>query len=197
MKAKLLATAALGIFLSQTAFAKELDVGSIEVFGNSSLSSSNEKATQATTEATTKTTEIDAGALYYVQKNIGVGLHFLYSKEDKSNNFSPNDSTLKLTLISPGAAYNLSIDEGSSVSFLLALAGLIKGEVSSQSGGNPTATAKVSGQILQISYKKFFNPHVSLNAGVTKSSTKAKPDDGSPDVDYKTTEFFVGLSTYF
>jgi len=201
MKMKLLVSAIVGVTLSQPIFAKDIEMGTIEVLADSSISSSKDKTTELTIEETTKSTDINIGLLYYFQKNVGIGLLLMNGKTDVTSTNSAFGASSKFvdkyTAISPAFGYEISLDETSGISLTGVAVGLFKGDGSSQQDSNPAIKHEISGTAFEVAYKKFLTPSVSLNAGVSKLKLKRKYKDFDVTRESDITDFGAGFSVYF
>lgn len=193
----LLTTLALGLVFSSSAYARNIDVGATEVFGDASIDNTNGKVSAGTYEEKTKSTSINLGGFYYIQQNLGLGGIITYDKSNTSYNTGAADDSSKTFLLSPAAGYNISIAPDASIGILLALAGAIVGDSSYQFGNNPEQKSSISGTMFIVAYRKFFNPNVSLNVSLVNSSLKSKPDGGGTDTKFTSTAINAGLSVFF
>lgn len=196
MKAKILSTAIFGLVLSQPVYAKDINLGTLELLGDASAQLSTEKDTSSGSPITetTKTTDLHATGLYYIQNNFGIGLDFTYLISKYSR---PGfDSTVKATLISPVVGFNLSLDPTSSILLEFGLLGAIQGVSTYDDSDGDTGEADISGTLIGALYKKFVNPNVSLNFGVALISVDAEYEFGGKD-ETDSTDFLAGISVYF
>jgi len=192
MNKELSLIALFAFIFAQPSFAKDLEMGTVEVFGNSTFNKSNKKYYEGSGPTDEwKTTEIDVTPIYYLQKNFGIGIKFSQTK------YSEDGYNSSQTLISPGASFNVSIDESSSIALSAAMAGLIQGEYKSHETGFPEYSVDISGTILQAAFKKFLSPNISLNFSLTSTKLKGKPNTGGDDIHNDSTDYGAGLSVYF
>lgn len=211
MNAKKLSAVLAAILLPTLAAASDIKPGAIEVSGRSmlDLSSGSQETKRAETGLPTVATDkhdiskvgLEAGALYYLTRNVGVGLVLGYERtkdKDKLNAVTLTDSLLT---IGPKVGVDFGIAEKLSV-FGDADLVYATGNHKEQDPTAPTVTWDVSGFGfgLAAGLKYFPLAALSIDVGVDYRYLKVK-GDVTPLIQDTTTKSgvggFAGLSFYF
>lgn len=170
----------LGLLLvSSTAFARDIDAGSISMAGASSVSFNKLTLDAGGSDADVTITTITLNGGYFVIPNLGVGVNFAYEK------LSLESTDVSLLAIGPSVTYNFSLSEQLSL-FANGNVGYASAEVSSE---DMTGWFLSSGGGLRF----FVNDNVSLDGGLNYSY--AKLQNGS-DITISGLSFGVGCSVY-
>jgi hypothetical protein len=180
------------VSISTNTYSHELQQGVIEIGGDFGISAaSNDVKTEGLEKMETETLNLSGNALYYIVPNFGVGLAWdYYSYEGKISNNKLESSSYKL---GPTIAYNMSINEDTSIKLIGTLLDATRKRKSSSSSTN---SDKGSGWSVggQLSY--FVNDFVSLNTTLRYTSTSMENNQYNYDTDTSGYNLGLGLSIY-
>jgi hypothetical protein len=185
--------------LPMLAQAAELNPGTIEVTGGSNLGLEFGSVDRTGATEKTKTTDfgLDLTGLYYVTKNIGVGLNAGYAFS--SEKLGDAKDTLSALLIGPAVGFDYAVAPKASV-FGIANVGYASGKLTEDDGVDEIET-KTSGFGfgLAAGAKYFLTNSFSLNGSVGYDWLKLTNDDVTPEDETTVSGFGVdvGLSVYF
>lgn len=170
----------LGLMVvSTTAFARDIEAGSISMTGASSFSYNSLNLSAGDVDSDVSITTITLNGMYFVVPNIGVGVNVAYEKA------SIEDTDISLKAIGPAVTYNFSINE--MLSFFA-------------NGNLGYASADLAGEDMTGWFisaggglKYFMNDYVSLDGTLNYSYSKLK--DGE-DIKISGLSFGAGFSVY-
>ncbi len=197
MKNIILSMAVLGLLcLSATGYARDLNQGTIEIGGGSGFSmDSFEFEPEGFPKTEVDITTLSARALYYVVQNIGVGIAWDYTSAETT--FADYKAERTDHFIGPTAAYNISLNDRTSVKLLGAFV-MASTDTSNTISGTSTIDGvgwTTGGQLIY-----FPNDFVSLNGSLQYRSVSledpSENSDTKTNVDETALGAGVGLSVY-
>jgi len=195
MKKLTLAAALSALVFTLPATAKEMPQGTIVVTGGTTgeLSLLTTEPDGSDSEIDTTSLSLDAGARYFFQDNLAVGLGYSYDMTNfEFEDGSETESTT--TILAPGIFYNHSLNDDSSVVFGAELG---FGSSEDSATGFETQTTDLTAFSVLAEYTHFLNDMVSINGGVAYTTLSAEDDDTGEGADISGLTFGFGLSVYF
>lgn len=193
MKKTILAASAL--ILSATAVeARDISTGSIMITGDTNLEIGSSEIKTTGGKTTTDSTEINLAGVYFVAKNVGVGL--MLGNEDTETDDGSSVSKESMTMVGPIVGYNISLNNNVSI-MLHASFFSVTGDLDYGAGSNTDIDG--DGHMLGGSVNYFLNDNVAVNFGLrmVKADIDLTSGGTSTPADMKETATSIGLSTYF
>jgi opacity protein-like surface antigen len=177
----------LALFVPVPLWAMDITQGRFEMSGQSNFNFSKmDIEVTGTPDADVTSTEFQIDGLYYLQKNLGLGLSILYDKtETEAAGASFDTSTF---LIGPQVSYNIPLNEKVSL-FVNGLAGYASVEIDGED-------ADGWGYQIGGGLKYFFTNTTSINGTLSYQSLSMEDDFGN-DFDSSGVSVGVGLSIYY
>ena len=177
--------------LSFSVCAKDIPRDTLEIGGDFDMSVSSFDLEVEGEGVDTDTTSISMVVLYYVEKNLGVGLTWEYENAEASFEGGSAESTANM--LGPAVAYNISLNENTSFRLHGALAlSAIEEEDSDLGDATYDGYAWVVGG--QVSF--FLSDAVSFDASLRYLSMSLDEDETSLDVEADGFTTGLGVSVY-
>jgi long-subunit fatty acid transport protein len=177
----------LALFVPASLWAMDINQGRFELSGQSNLNFSKmEIEVDGSPDTDVTSTEFQFDGLYYLQKNLGLGLSILYDKTEIEVGAADIDtSTL---LIGPQVSYNIPLNEKISL-FVNGLVGYATEEIENED-------ADGWGFQVGVGLKYFLTNSASINGTLSYQSLSLEDDPGN-DFDSSGVGVGIGLSMYF
>ncbi len=193
MKKTILAASAL--ILSATAVeARDISTGSIMITGDTNLEIGSSEIKTTGGKTTTDSTEINLAGVYFVAKNVGVGL--MLGNEDTETDDGSSVSKESMTMVGPIVGYNISLNNNVSI-MLHASFFSVTGDL--DDGAGFKADIDGDGHMLGGTVNYFLNDNVAVNFGLrmVKADIDFTSGGTTTPADMDETATSIGLSTYF
>ena len=180
-------------FVSFPVIAKDMKKHTVSLSGDFDISFDFEKQkAKGQDEVDQETQRIYLSSYYYVADNFALGLGFVnISASYESDNFK---SETDRKGIIPGALYNLSLDEKTSVRFSLAYA---KYETEYSSEFSPSSKDKMDGWMVGSELNVYLIENASLDFKLQYFMFDVDEEDSNSNIDYSGLNAGMGLTVYF
>ena len=176
------------LVLPATLWAMDINQGKIELSGQTRFNfSKTEIETTGSPDVDETTWEFQLDGLYYLQRNLGLGVIFQYDKtETEIAGVDVDSSTF---IIGPQVTYNFPLSEKVSL-FVNGAVGYATAEIDN---------FDADGWAFQLGggLKYFLTNSASINGSLTYQNLSLEADSGGGDIDTSGINVGVGLSIYF
>jgi opacity protein-like surface antigen len=185
----------LALSISSFSQAHEINIGTAEIAGSSSLGLTNRSTELKSSSSTTiDSTSFDVGfgVSYYFRDNVAVGLRQEYVST-KTEYDDDSEETQTSSLLIPNVSFNLPLNDDASMNFA---AGFV---LASQEIENDIVDDKASGTgiNLKAELRYFLRENISLNFGAEYMDYSVEYDKADVKVDTNGLKLGAGASMYF
>lgn len=193
MKKFILTTAAL-VMAATAVEARDIPAGAIMITGDTNLEIGGSETKFPGGTTTTDTAEINLAGLYFVTRNVGLGL--MLGSEDTETDDGSSVTNESLTMFGPIVGYNVSLNSDVSLLFHASVF-TVTGDLGDDAGLNVDIDG--DGYLLGGAVNYFVNDHVAVNFGLRMTKADLDFSDGGTTTaaDLDETAASIGLSAFF